>query len=461
MISKLKNRLSLIFILFSLTIISLIIVLNYIYIEKKINIYTQEKIEYTKQETFKNISKTYKDGKWNISDIEVIGSNVIKKGLIISIKDASGNTIWDARKYNNLECEKSLAKIRDNTNKINPKSNVENTIEKFEIYANKKVVGSLNIEYLGPLYYDNHDVILFEILNRTLFILAIVFFILSIILGMLVSTSLSNPILKVVESTNLISKGNYSDRIKVKSSIDEVNQLIESVNKMASNLEYQDKLRKMLTRDISHELRTPLTTIQVQLEAIMDGLWEPSPDRLNSIYEELQRLNRLIVASEELSKYDNGYIELNKTEVDISKISKNIFINFEKQLLDKDINLELNIDKCKISVDKDKISQVILNIFSNSIRYTNKGGKIIITCFEDESMVYISIKDNGIGISKKDIDKIFERFYRTDKSRSQCSGGLGVGLTISKDIVKAHKGEISVTSEINNGTEFIVKLPKI
>lgn len=303
--------------------------------------------------------------------------------------------------------------------------------------------------------------ILFEILNRTLFILAIVFFILSIILGMLVSTSLSNPILKVVESTNLISKGNYSDRIKVKSSIDEVNQLIESVNKMASNLEYQDKLRKMLTRDISHELRTPLTTIQVQLEAIMDGLWEPSPDRLNSIYEELQRLNRLIVASEELSKYDNGYIELNKTEVDISKILKNIFINFEKQLLDKDINLELNIDKCKISVDKDKISQVILNIFSNSIRYTNKGGKIIITCFEDESMVYISIKDNGIGISKKDIDKIFERFYRTDKSRSQCSGGLGVGLTISKDIVKAHKGEISVTSEINKGTEFIVKLPKI
>lgn len=458
---KLKNRLVLIFITFSLIIISLVSIVSGIYIEKNFNIYAQKKIEENKKDVYERIVKEYKNGKWDTNNIKLIGYSAIEKGLIISVKGKADNIIWDAREYNNIECEIALAKMRYNTTKIEPESNINNTIENFKVDINGEFVGTVNIEYLGPLYYNDSDVILFEMLSKILVILSIVFFILSIIIGVMVSLSLSKPILKVIDATNLISEGNYGSKISEKSNIEEVNRLITSVNKMASNIEYQEDLRKIMTKDISHELRTPLTIMQAQLEAIIDGLCEPSQDRLKSIHEELQRLNRLIESSEELVKYDSGSINLNKIEVEISSLLDTTLINFEKHLLDKDIKLEMNTNKCKVLVDKDKIRQVIVNLFSNSIRYTDRGGKITVNCFNDKDMVCISIKDSGIGIDEKDIDYIFERFYRTDKSRNKCSGGLGIGLTISKSIVEAHGGYIKVNSIINKGTEFIVCLPKL
>lgn len=457
---KLKNKLICIFILFSISIISLVSIINRIYIEHNFNKYAENKMERSKEEIYEKITTTYKDGVWNINSINFAGYNALREGLLISIKEKDGNTIWDAREYNNIECETILAKIRYNTNKINPNSDTVNTIEEYEIKVNNEAVGTIKLEYIGPLFFDDSDVILYEMLNDILLILAIVFLVFSIILGIVVSSSLNKPILKVIEATKSISGGNYSKKILEESNIEEVNELITSVNKMAENIKHQENLRKIMTRDISHELRTPLTTIQAHLEAIMDGLWEPSHERLKSIHEEIQRLNRLIVSSDELFKYDSGEMMLNKSEVDISNIVYTILINFEKEFLDNKIKLEMNLNNCMASVDKDKISQVIINIISNSIKYTGPGKKIIVNCYEEKTRAVISIKDNGIGISEENLEFIFERFYRVDKSRNTDSGGLGVGLTISKAIVDAHKGEISVNSKVNEGSEFKVSIPK-
>lgn len=457
---KLKNKLICIFILFSISIISLVSIINRIYIEHNFNKYAENKMERSKEEIYEKITTTYKDGVWNINSINFAGYNALREGLLISIKEKDGNIIWDAREYNNLECEIILAKIRYNTNKINPNFDTVNTIEENEIKVDNEVVGTIKLEYIGPLFFDDSDVILYEMLNDILIILAVVFLVFSILLGIVVSSSLNKPILKVIEATKSISGGNYSKKILEESNIEEVNELITSVNKMAENINHQENLRKIMTRDISHELRTPLTTIQAHLEAIMDGLWEPSHERLKSIHEEIQRLNRLIVSSDELFKYDSGEMMLNKSEVDISNIVYTILINFEKEFLDNKIKLEMNLNNCRAFVDKDKISQVIINIISNSIKYTGSGKKIIVNCYEEKNTAVISIKDNGIGISEENIKFIFERFYRVDKSRNKDSGGLGVGLTISKAIVEAHKGEISVNSRVNEGSEFIVSLPK-
>lgn len=457
---KLKNKLICTFVLFSISIIALVSIINRFYIEHNFNKYAESKMEKSKEEIYEKITKTYKDGIWNTNSINFIGYNAIREGLLITIKEDEGNIIWDAREYNNLECETILAKIRYNTNKINPKSDTVNTIEENEIKVNNEVVGTIKLEYIGPLFFDDSDVILYEMLNDILLILAIVFLVFSIILGIVVSSSLNKPILKVIEATKSISGGNYSKKILEESNIEEVNELITSVNKMAENIKHQENLRKIMTRDVSHELRTPLTTIQAHLEAIMDGLWEPSHERLKSIHEEIQRLNRLIVSSDELFKYDSGEMVLNKSEVDISNIVYTILINFEKEFLDNQIKLEMNLNNCNAFVDKDKISQVIINIISNSIKYTGPGKKIIVNCYEEKNRAIISIKDNGIGISEESLEFIFERFYRVDKSRNKDSGGLGVGLTISKAIVDAHKGEISVNSKVNEGSEFRVSLPK-
>ncbi|MGL5085841.1 MAG: sensor histidine kinase [Clostridium sp.] len=455
---KLKNKLIMIFIIFSLTIISLIGIISTIYIKHNFSVSAQERIDTAKKDVYSKVLASYKNGVWDTNKLDFVGYSSIEKGLIICIDNDLGNTIWDARQYNNLECEKSLATIRNNTNKINPSTNIENNIETLDLKLNENIIGQITFEYIGPLYFDDTDVILFNMLRDILLLLCFVFLILSVILGITVSSSLNKPILKVIKSIELISKGNYSTKISDKSNIDEVNLLITSVNKMVDNIKHQENLRKIMTRDISHELRTPLTIIQSQLEAIMDGLWEPSKERLESIHDELQRLNRLIVSSDELFKYDSGPINLNKTNIDISKVINTILINFEKDLLDKNIKLKSNINKCNAFVDKDKISQVIVNILSNSLKYTNPNGSIFISCFEKNSLIYISIKDTGIGIKKNDLDNIFERFYRADKSRNSSSGGLGVGLTISKTIVEAHAGSIIVNSELGTGTEFIITL---
>ena len=264
----------------------------------------------------------------------------------------------------------------------------------------------------------------------------------------------------VVNATNLIADGDYSNKVNVKSKIEEINNMINSVNKLANNLEEQENLRKILTRDISHELRTPLTTISVQVEALIDGIWEPTEERLKSIYDEIERLTRLVGSLEKLSTYEEDNFLINKESVDIKDLINTLIINFEKQLLDKKIELILNLNSITIYCDKDKISQAIINILSNSIKYSNEGGKIYINTFDDKEYNYISIKDTGIGIDKNNIKYIFERFYRVDKSRDRKSGGIGVGLTIAKTIVEKHSGTIIVKSKVNCGSEFIIKLSK-
>ncbi len=354
-----------------------------------------------------------------------------------------------------------MKKIRNNTNKINPRLKKGNTIDSLNLISNNKEIGKVSIEYIGPFYYNESDLIFFETLNDVLIVVGVLAVIISIIIGISISNKISRPILKVVSSTNLIAEGNYTQKINVKNNIEEIKQMIQSVNKLAYCLEEQDKLRKILTRDISHELRTPLTTIQVQVEALIDGVLEPSEERLKSIFDEIQRLNRLVESLEKLAKYESDSLILNKEDTNIKDLIENLSINFEKQLLDKNINLELNLQELFINIDKDKISQAIINIISNSIKYSTDYSQIKISTFEDKSNIFISIKDSGIGIDEKNLKYIFERFYRADESRARASGGVGVGLTISKSIIEAHSGYIKVKSEINKGSEFIIELPKV
>ena len=269
--------------------------------------------------------------------IENVGEDAITAGLIITVRDKNDNIIWNARDYDNIVCEKILNKIIENTNKVSPGIDIKNTFDKFDIKQDETSIGKLEIEYIGPIYYEDSDVIFLKMLDKILFILGLLFFIVSIIVGWLLSYTISNPILKVIDATNLISEGNYSRSIKEDYSIYEINKLVKSINMMAGDLDKQEKIRQELTKDISHELRTPITTMQAQLEAIMDGLWEPSEERLKSIYDELQRLNRLTVSIENLSRCEGGKIRLNKSKEDLENVITTILTNFEKQLLDKDI----------------------------------------------------------------------------------------------------------------------------
>lgn len=332
---------------------------------------------------------------------------------------------------------------------------VENKFLTYISKINKESLERYNITYLKDLFIKD--------IRNMIIGISLLMIIVVISISIFISQKISKPIIVVSKMTDSLKRGGYDQTLEYESSIIEIDNLVNSINDLSKELYNMEKLRKRLTSDISHELRTPLTSIQTHLEAMIDGIWEPTEERLISVNEEVIRISHLVDELKNLAKYDSDKNKLNISEVDLEQLIKNIIYNNESFALEKNIKIEYNLEKIKAHIDKEKISQVIVNLISNAIRYTNcnceRLGKIIIRLYKEENLIKISVKDNGIGIPKKSLDYIFERFYRVDKSRCRNTGGTGVGLTICKSIIDLHNGNIEVKSEVNKGSEFIVSIP--
>ena len=200
-------------------------------------------------------------------------------------------------------------------------------------------------------------------------------------ISVFMSQKISKPIIVVSKMTDAIKKGGYDQVLEYDSSIIEIDNLISSINSLAKELDNMEKMRKRLTSDISHELRTPLTSIQTHLEAMIDGIWEPNKDRLISVNEEVIRLNHLINELKKLTQFDREENKLHIVRVNLRDLIKNIIYNYESYALGKNILIESNLKDVVINIDKEKISQVIVNLISNAIRYTCDDGKIYISCY--------------------------------------------------------------------------------
>lgn len=302
------------------------------------------------------------------------------------------------------------------------------------------------------------DLILKDMKNLIIGI-SLLMIIVVIAVSVFLSQKISKPIIVVSKMTDFIKMGGYDQKLEYESSIVEIDNLINSINELSRELYKMENMRKNLTSDISHELRTPLTSIQTHLEAMIDGIWEPSKERLNSVNEEVIRLSHLVNQLKNLAKFDSYEDKLNLKNENLTQLIKNIIYNNESYALDKNIRIKYELEDVNANIDKEKISQVIVNLISNAIRYTNLNGEILIKLYKKSDFIKIIVKDNGIGIPEESLDYIFERFYRVDKSRCRNTGGTGVGLTICKSIVDLHKGKIEVKSKLNEGSEFIITLP--
>ncbi|MFD0767577.1 cell wall metabolism sensor histidine kinase WalK [Bacillus sp. CGMCC 1.60114] len=224
-----------------------------------------------------------------------------------------------------------------------------------------------------------------------------------------------------------------------------------------------DGERREFVANVSHELRTPLTTMRSYLEALGEGAWQDpniAPQFLQVTQEETERMIRLVNALLQLSKLDSTEYRLMKEWVDFTQFFSNIIDRFE---MSKEQNVSFNRSFSKksrfLEIDEDKITQVLYNIISNALKYSPEGGTVTYRLREREDMLEISISDQGMGIPKENVDKIFERFYRVDKARSRKLGGTGLGLAIAKEMIQAHGGSIWAKSEEGKGTTIYFTLP--
>lgn len=461
---KLKLNRKLILSLVSLIIVVVIVIavsINSIF-EKKFEEYIIKNNENEVSNLINSIEAEYMDGRWNLYSIEKIGENAINKGIFVDLYDTNGNLIWGATTYSQDRCNKIMGSIENNMNHTMANWHGKYTEQSLSLKnSNNQVIGSIKIGTYGLLYYMDNDIDFLKEINQVITFIGILMILITICIAILIANNISKPIEVVSNMTNLMGDGGYYNKIDYQSNIYEIDNLIVSINNLASKLEEQENLRKRLTTDISHELRTPLTNVQTHLEAMIDGIWKPNTERLNSVNEEVIRLTNLVNQLKNLAKFDSEKSKLNLTEINIEKLIKNIVYNNQGCALEKNINIVFNLESVNTYLDKDKISQVIVNLLSNAIRYTNAGGNIYIYAYKEKESIKIHFRDEGVGIPKESLNHIFERFYRVDESRSKDTGGIGVGLTIVKSIVDLHKGKIEVKSKQNKGSEFIITLPII
>jgi len=192
---------------------------------------------------------------------------------------------------------------------------------------------------------------------------------------------------------------------------------------------------------------------------MIDGIWEPTKERLESCRTEILRLTRMIADIDKLVEIESEGFALSKTTFCMSETVEEILLNFQQSAQEKNIQIETNFNQFNVKADKDKIIQVIINLLTNAIKYTNYSGKISIAVGMKEQNAFLSIEDTGIGISKEHVPNIFEHLYRADQSRNRDTGGSGIGLSVVKAIVTAHGGEISVSSVLGRGSKFTIILP--
>lgn len=456
----LRSKLTLSYMLVALLSVFLISILANFFLERQFKDYVINKQEKRNQEIVAIISQQYNSGNWSTAVIESIGVDALSQGLIVKVRGLSGNTIWDATVHNNGLCAQMLAHMARNMQSLYPNWKGAYTEKSYPIVQNFKNVGSVDIGYWGPYFFSDNDLAFINILDRILIGVGILSLLFSLLLGAIMSRRLSAPISRVIVAAQLIAKGHFGSRIVEHSDTKEISQLTSTINDLAETLQKQGSLRKRLTADIAHELRTPLATLRSHLEAMIDGIWVPDSERLQNCHQEIMRISRMVGELEKLARYESEILILHKTDFDLSDTVKRVLQNFEDDFPGKVTTISFAGEPAFVTADQDKIGQVISNLLINTLKYTQRNGRIDVSVKNAEFVAEIRVKDDGIGISEEDLPFIFERFYRVDKSRNRQTGGLGIGLAIAKAIVEAHRGTISVTSKLNEGTEFTATIPK-
>ena len=327
-----------------------------------------------------------------------------------------------------------------------------------------KAVGKVRLWVLGSdVLLTKTDTAFREKTIDAMFLAAAIAVAISVMIGLFVSRMLTNPIRRITGTAKQIRDGDLSARTNMRGD-DEIDQLGETFDEMATSLEKDLKHERRLTSDVAHELRTPLMAMLATVEAMQDGVYPTDNEHLETVASETRRLARLVQQMLDLSRMENHTAPMNIEAVDMVELVRGIVNAQEPLFHERDLRLRF-ADETQgkmpfIKVDPDMITQCVINLMSNAMRYTPEGGWVIVTVGLDRKHLTISVSDTGIGIAKEDLSRIFGRFWRADASRAREAGGLGVGLAVTKQIVERHHGFISVESELEKGTTFTIHLPR-
>jgi signal transduction histidine kinase len=423
--------------------------------------------------------------------IETMGMYFVHEGYIVTVEDEGGNRIWDAHSCDMQQC---MDVINDISLRMEERFRLNGGLrkEQYPVVYSGRTVGTVTIETYGPFFYSETETTFLSSVNRLLLMATVILTLFSIGVSIPLARAIAMPVNKAGEAARQIARahapramqsgGLNEERLVIRIpewyKTRELAELSRSINELAVELEEGERRQKQLSSDIAHELRTPLTCLQGDIEAMIDGVYEPDKKHLESCHEEILRLSSLVEDLRILTNLEWETLTLNKTEFDLAKLLRVTVEQFRAAANEKGIKIRLNLRECPISADYDRLKQVFINLLSNAVKYTGQGSISVGTETAEETVPaagpgeppvpgtktrIVTITDTGIGIPEADLPHIFERLYRSDKSRSRGAerfgaGGAGIGLTIAAAIVRAHGGTISAENGSPSGSVFRVVL---
>lgn len=299
-------------------------------------------------------------------------------------------------------------------------------------------------------------------LPRTLIRVGLAAAFVGILTGFILSRNLTAPLRKLQSAAEEIGAQNLSRRVQIEQGSAEIMAVAGAFNEMASKLESAESLRQNLLADVAHELRTPLTVLQGNLRAILDDVYPLEKDEIARIYEQTRHLTHLVDDLHELAQAEAQRLPLNRQELPVAQVVQEAAAIFDPLIDNKGITLRVELlgKMPQLLADKARITQALHNLIRNAIEHTPAGGTITIQAEHVDEELQLRVIDTGVGIAADHLEHVFDRFYRTDRSRSRNDGGTGLGLAIVQALIEAHHGRVAVTSAgVGRGSTFTLTLP--
>ena len=300
-----------------------------------------------------------------------------------------------------------------------------------------------------------------EAVNSALLRAGIAAILAAAVVSWIVTQRIMRPIHTIAEASQQIAEGQYEQRI-TRVSRDELGDMVDSFNRMAAALAGTESMRQQLIADVSHELKTPLASIKGYMEGLQDGVIPATPETYQLVHREADRLQRLVHDLQEVSRAEAGAVPLIIHPHAPIELVSPVVARLQPQFADKNVALTVDLPPVLpvVCADADRIEQVLTNLLGNALQYTPDRGVVTVSARTVDDRVQFSVRDTGIGLGPDDLTRIFQRFYRVDKSRSRAGGGSGIGLTIARHIVEAHGGSIWAESPgLYQGSTFYFTLP--
>jgi signal transduction histidine kinase len=321
-----------------------------------------------------------------------------------------------------------------------------------------RTVGQLELRPIRTDIFGSENSALRHQLNGLLEVCAGLALGLALFAAAMITATLVRPLRRLTETAERMRRGDLSARARVHGGT-ELEQLADAFNQLASTLAREDESRRAAAADIAHELRTPVTGIVSRIEAAQDGVMADKGANLEAMHAEALRLAHLIDDVGQLAEAERPDLLISRAELDLADTCAMRAAAYEGFFAAKGIAFETRIEPTPVHGDGRRLEQVVDNLLSNALRYTDSGGRVELRVSRGVAGCVVEVRDTGIGIAAEDLPHVFDRFWRSDRSRSRATGGSGIGLAVVRELVRAHRGRVELRSELGRGTVARVVLP--